>query len=68
MRFIYNVSFEPKFRDKMITEDFITKIADLLKKPQFRQVSFMYLYNMSQDNCIKPEFSKNDSITFLCEV
>lgn len=67
MRFVYNISFEPKFRQQMKDHDFIKKVTDLMRRPQFRQVSFMYLYNMSQDDNIKPLFSKCDGMLFLCE-
>jgi len=60
-----NVSFDKTAREQIEKENYIPKIIDLLKVPNFRFVSLVLLYMLSLDDKIRNTFAYSDCMTLV---
>lgn len=63
-----NVSFDKTAREQIEKENYIPKIIDLLKVPNFRFVSLVLLYMLSLDDKIRNTFAYSDCMTLVIKL
>lgn len=68
LRLMFNLSFDPAIRERMMKQSMLPKLVELLKRPPFRALTIRILYHLSFDDRCKSMFSYTDAIPIVMQL
>mmetsp|Transcript_21079 Transcript_21079/g.9665 ORF Transcript_21079/g.9665 Transcript_21079/m.9665 type:complete len:139 (-) Transcript_21079:96-512(-) len=68
VKLIYNLSFEPKWREKFDNRGYVPRLIKLLKEPPFRGIILKVLYQLSMDDRTKSKFTYTECIPLVYQI